>query len=153
MRNWFSNLLKNELKVYVARFTNHESNLPCNKTGCCSLRKVVAEVESRTNFCKNICAFYWPKTKFYLIRNSSRNFQQTDLLPHLFGWLFFFHSFYSGTTWTGQKTIWTSGCRQGWGAVTWRADIHVPPRGKSTHVYCYSWRKISLLLRFLVYNE
>ena len=36
------NLLQNELKVYVARFTNHESNLPCNKTGCCSLRKVVA---------------------------------------------------------------------------------------------------------------
>ena len=52
--------------------------------------KLLQEVESRTNFCKNICAFYWPKTKFYLIINSSRNFQQTDLLPHLFGWLFFF---------------------------------------------------------------
>ena len=52
--------------------------------------KLLLEVESRTNFCKNICAFYWPKTKFYLIINSSRNFQQTDLLPHLFGWLFFF---------------------------------------------------------------
>lgn len=52
--------------------------------------KLLLEVESRTNFCKNICAFYWPKTKFYLIINSSRNFQQTDLLPHLFGWLVFF---------------------------------------------------------------
>ena len=42
MRNLFSNLLKNELKVYVTRFTNHESNPACNKTSCCSLRKVVA---------------------------------------------------------------------------------------------------------------
>ena len=60
--------------------------------------KLLQEVESSSNFCNNICAFYWPKTKFYLIINSSRNFQQTDLLPHLFGWLVVFYSVYSGTT-------------------------------------------------------
>ena len=60
--------------------------------------KLLQEVERSSNFCNNICAFHWLKTKFYLIRNFSRNFQQPDLLPHLFGWLVVFYSVYSGTT-------------------------------------------------------
>ena len=42
--------------------------------------KLLPEVESSSNFCNNICAFYWLKTKFYLIRNFSATFS---------GWLFF----------------------------------------------------------------
>ena len=91
MRNLFSTLLKNKLKVYVARFTNHESNLTCNKTGCCSLRNVVAgSQESTSNFCNNICAFYWSKTKFYLIRNVPATFYNLICCHnYLFGWLLF----------------------------------------------------------------
>ena len=36
-------LLQNEFHRYVSRFTTHELNLSCTKSGCCTLRKVVAE--------------------------------------------------------------------------------------------------------------
>ena len=36
-------LLQNEFNSDIARFTTHESNLSCNKSACCRLRKVVAE--------------------------------------------------------------------------------------------------------------
>ena len=45
----------NTLYSDVARFTTHESNLSCNKSVCCRLQKVVAEVESCSTFCKKIC--------------------------------------------------------------------------------------------------
>ena len=34
----FETLLQNELNTHVARFTTHESNLSCNKSGCYKLR-------------------------------------------------------------------------------------------------------------------
>lgn len=36
-------LLQNEFHRYVSRFTTHELNLSCTKSGCCTLLKVVAE--------------------------------------------------------------------------------------------------------------
>ena len=48
----------------VACFTAHESNLSCNKSACCRLRKV----DSSSTFCKKICticAFYRPKANLF----------------------------------------------------------------------------------------
>ena len=51
---------------------------------------LLQEVESRSNFCNNIFAFYWPNTKFYIIRNIPATFNNLICCNIcLFGWLFF----------------------------------------------------------------
>ena len=52
--------------------------------------KLLQEVESSSNFCNNICAFHWLKTKFYLIRNFPATFNNLFCCHiYLVGWLFF----------------------------------------------------------------
>ena len=60
----------------VARFTTHESNLSCNKSVCCRLRKVVAESRELFYFLQenlyNLRAFYRPKANLFCSKR--RNF-------------------------------------------------------------------------------
>ena len=55
----FSTLLLNKVNGEVASFTTHESNMSCNKSGCCSLRKVFAE-------CRDW--FYFLQQNLYMLR-------------------------------------------------------------------------------------
>ena len=59
----------NTLYSDVARFTTHESNLSCNKSVCCRLRKVVAESRELFYFLQenlyNLRSFYRPKANLF----------------------------------------------------------------------------------------
>ena len=97
-----------KMKNEVARFTNHESNLSCSKSGYCRLRKVVAiSREKFFSFCDTICkccVFYRPNANLfcskwldYHVWRDSRiiSFNQKTVLTQI------------ATSWFFAKQVWS----------------------------------------------
>ena len=66
--NLFCNIAVKRVEMRRRAFYQSPSNMSCNKSGCCKLRKLLQKIESYSTFCNKICTccvFYQPKANLY----------------------------------------------------------------------------------------
>ena len=82
----------------MLRVLHPRSNLFCNKSGCCSLRKLLGKVESRSPFCIfTCCAFYPPNSRVTWSDSGVILSNQKSVFTHLV------------VTWFVARQVWTRG--------------------------------------------
>lgn len=71
----FCSIAVKRVEKRCSAFYHPQSNMSCNKSGCCRFRKVVAEIESCSTFCNEICTcseFYRLKANLFAENDATR---------------------------------------------------------------------------------